>query len=787
MKVTRRNFLKWAGISALGAVACNVFPDREMQIQSPVEIPEDLVRGRDTWYATLCGECPEREGILVRVMEGRAKKVRGNPLYRTNAGKQSVRCDGALQTLYHPDRLSGPMRRTGTRREGAYAPISWDEAMNTIASRLGGIRASGNSSLTMMVTGPMRGHQAVVVDRFASAYGGRYLGLDLMGDSVLRATASNMFGQMNLPSFDLENSTYLLSFGADFLSTWLSPVQLSRGFGNLRSHEHGGVRGSFVHIGARYSATAASADEWIPVRTGMEGVVALSMAHAIIAGPDSEAAANMAGGASRDDLLAALDPFSAEHIADPSNPWYVGVPESIRGETAAHMIERIASEFAHSASPLAIGGGEAAAHTNGPSSMAAVYLLNYLAGSVGGRIGDGGVVFNPAPPLEELELSYPMGSMDDWTEAASNLRGGQLQALMVCGANPAYSLPNSTGFANALDSASDNTLVVSFSSFMDDTAQRADLVLPVRSALEDWGDDVPDPGPGFQTVGFQQPVVNPLPDLDPRSFPDLLLALSGDLGLDDGLPDTFYGVLRDAAQRLFDTGRGTPLLKEGEDEPRALTFPAFWNMLLERGGWEDREATAEADAPAPPDLRQIAERHSRPRYHGPAGGNTFLLVPFLHNSILDGRGAHLPWLQAAPDPLTTVTWQTWVEINAHRARQMGLQEGDVVSIVSTEGDIEAVVYPHPALAPDVVGVPVGQGHLPGVEYATRDGEVRGGNILSLLSPQTTDPDTGASAWASTQVRVTPTGRNVRVSKFEGIVTAFPIGTEHEDPVQVTGS
>ncbi len=785
MKVTRRSFLKWAGISALGAVACNVFPDREMQIQSPVEIPEDLVKGRDNWYATLCGECPEREGILVRVMEGRAKKVRGNPLYRTNEGTQSVRCDGALQTLYHPDRLSGPMKRTGSRSDGEYAPISWDEAINTLTSRLGALRSSGNSSGMMMVTGPLRGHLAVVVDRFATAYGGRYLGLDLMGDPVLRSTSANLFGQGNLPRFDVDNSTYLLSFGADFLSTWLSPVQLSRGFGHLRSHENGGVRGHFVHIGPRYSMTAASADEWIPVSPGMEGAVALSMAHAILSGPDGGAASGMAGGASRDDLLAALEPFSAENIVDPANPWYVGVPDSIRGETAAHMIERIATEYASSRSPLAIGGGEASAQTNGSSNMAAVYFLNHMVGSVGGRVGDGGVVFNPPPPLEELELSYPVGTVDDWQEAAENLRGGQLGALMVCGANPAYTLPNGTGFAKALDGASDNTLVVSFSSFMDDTAQRADLVLPVRSPLEDWGDDVPDPGPGFQTMGFQQPVVNPLPDLDPRSFPDLLLSLSGELGLDDGLPDSFDRVLRDAAQRLFDMGRGTPLLKEGEDGPGAVTFSAFWNMLLERGGWEDREFTARGDVPAPPDLRQIASQHSRPRYHGPSGGNIFHLVPFLHNSILDGRGAHLPWLQAAPDPLTTVTWQTWVEINAHRARDMGLQEGDVVSIVSTEGDIEAVVYPHPALPPNVVGVPVGQGHLPGVEYATREGEARGGNILSLLSTQP-DSETDALAWASTQVRVTPTGRNIRVSKFEGIVTAFPIGTEHEDPVQVTG-
>ena len=782
MKVTRRSFLKWAGISALGAVACNVFPDREMQLQSPVDLPEDLVTGRDTWYATLCGECPEREGIFVRVMEGRAKKVRGNPLYLTNVGKQSVRCDGALQTIYHPDRISAPMVRVGARGAGTYAPTTWDDAMNAVAARL---RALNGSEMTI-ITDPLRGHLGMVVARFASTFGGRHLGLDLLGNSALRSTTKDIFGQDAFPCFDIGGSDYLLSFGADFLSTWLSPVQLSKGFGELRSHEHGGVRGSFVQVDPRFSMTAASSDEWIPITPGMDGALALSIAHAIISGPHApEAVGFMAGGAGRDGLLAALEPYSAENIVNPNNPWYIGIPETIRDEPAAHMIQRIAAEFAGAKSPLAIGGGEAAGQTNGSFNLRAILTLNHLVGNVGGQVGDGGVVFNPPPPFEDLSSPYPVGNMDDWAEVTENLRSGQTKVLMVHGANPAYSLPDSVGFGRALDNASDNTLVVSFSSFMDDTAQRADLILPVRAALEDWGDDVPDPGPGFQMVGFQQPVVNPLPEIDPRSFPDLLLTLSDDLGMDDGLPGNFEQVLKEAAQKLFDMGRGTPLLKEGEDQLTISGFPAFWNKLLERGGWEDRGFTGGASSPAAPNLLELAQQYPRPQFHGPRGGNVFHLAPFLHNSLLDGRGAHLPWLQAAPDPLTTVTWQTWIEINARRGRELGLEEGDVVSVVSTEGNIEAVVYLHPAFPPDIVGVPVGQGHLPGIEYATRDGEMRGGNIISLLSPQT-DAGSGALAWAATRVRITPTGQNVRVSKFEGIVTAFPIGTSHEDPVQVTG-
>ena len=126
MKLTRRKFLAWAGLSTVGAVACEGFGIREgeLNIQSPIRLPEDLVRGKDNWYATLCRSCPSSEGIVVRVMEGRAKKIQGNPLYPVNLGKQSARCEAGLQAVYHPDRIAGPMRRTGPRGSGEFTSVT---------------------------------------------------------------------------------------------------------------------------------------------------------------------------------------------------------------------------------------------------------------------------------------------------------------------------------------------------------------------------------------------------------------------------------------------------------------------------------------------------------------------------------------------------------------------------------------------------------------------------------------------------------------------------------------
>ena len=183
MKLTRRNFLAWAGISAVGAVACEGFGIRhgELDIQSPVMLPEDLVKGTDNWYATICRNCPTGEGILVRVMEGRAKKIQGNPLYPVNLGKQSARCDAGLQALYHPDRVAGPMQSSGPRGSGQFTPITWTSAMDTLRQRLDE-RGTG----MLAVTEPLRGHLATLVTRFSKAVGGRHLGFEALDDNTYR-------------------------------------------------------------------------------------------------------------------------------------------------------------------------------------------------------------------------------------------------------------------------------------------------------------------------------------------------------------------------------------------------------------------------------------------------------------------------------------------------------------------------------------------------------------------------------------------------------------------------
>ena len=149
----------------------------------------------------------------------------------------------------------------------------------------------------------------------------------------------------------------------------------------------------------------------------------------------------------------------------------------------------------------------------------------------------------------------------------------------------------------------------------------------------------------------------------------------------------------------------------------------------------------------------------------PSGIDTrypFNLIPSVRDSFRDGRPANLPWLQESPDALTTVVWDSWVELHPSTANDMQVREGDVLTIESAHGSIKAKAYLFPGIHPGSVGVPIGQGHESYGRYATNVGV----NPLKILDP-VFDQQTGELAIYATKVAVGKTDRNERISKDEG--------------------
>jgi anaerobic selenocysteine-containing dehydrogenase len=751
---TRRQFLQAVGASAAGAVMFTgcAGPRSEFVIQSRVELAEDLVSAYDNWYATSCQGCSSGCGAIIRVVAGRAKKLEGNPDHPVNFGRSCARGQAVVQEEYHPDRLKQPLLRTGERGVGALLPVSWEEGLDFLVGRLRVLQSAGQTSEVALLTRRLGAAQALLAERFAGTTGAAWLRLDPLPQDPIRAAVERVFGFERLPEFDIEHARFVLSFGADFLGTWLSPVHYGYQYGVFRQGSYRPERfepisrpeerGYLVQVEPRMSTTAANADEWVWVRPGREGLLALSMAQVLVAEGLADSAAAAAIGGS-----AALAAYGPERVADETG-------------VEAERIRGLARRFAAEQPSLALAGGPAAAQTNGTDNLSAVLALNLLAGNVG---RPGGVLFNPPPAVAGLPSATSASPLPEWQSLAARLRAGQIQAVLVHDANPAFGLPATLDFGQALLGA---PLIVSFSSFLDETTALADLILPGHLPLEDWGVQVPEPGPGVGVLTVQQPVVRP--PYDTRSFWDVLLVLADELGgeLRQQLGWTnFREVVRDTARQLAVRLTPGPL---GEVE-----FERFWVELLQRGGWWEQPAAIPAAVPAgAANLAAASLAWRPPDFAGGPQEYPFHLIVFSHNTLDDGRGAHLPWLAAAPDPVTTVVWRTWVEVNPGVATALGVREGELVRVETPLGALELPAYLNPAAAPDVLSIPMGWGHT---HYGRWAGQ-RGANPMEVLAPLI-DQTTGALAYAATRARLTRTGRRVPLPKFEGTVPARQLPDE----------
>ena len=724
--VDRRSFLKLVGAGGVGAGAGFMLAESakhpvENLVPYPVP-PEEFSTGIATWYNSVCSMCSAGCGISVRTREGRAKKIEGNPAHPVSQGRLCALGQAGLNALYNPDRLIEPLVRTGARGTLAYDPTTWDDGLAELAGRVDLLRAAGRGNRVAFLSNGVRGHLANLLEQFMAEIGSeRLLHYDFDYSHSLAAANEKFFGQATLPYYDIGNARYLLSFGADYLGRWLSPVHHSIGFGRSRQGREN-VRGHFVQIEPRMSLSGAAADEWVPANPGTEGMLALGLAQRIVAQGGY-------AGADRDAWSDALAAYTPDSVAEQT-----GVP--------AETIRRLADAFADSQPGLAIGGGAAGHQSNGVDALVAVNALNYLVGNIG---VEGGLILNPPPafgPTESRQASY--STMLELGEAAAQ---GDIEVLIVNNTNPVFNLPAASGFEEAL---AEIPLIVSLSSFLDETTALADLILPSHTYLESWGDDTPEPGVGFRVGAVSQPVVSPL--YNTRATGDIILSLTQRMDVAIAFPWADSEAYLKAGWREIYL-RGEPL---GTTEG----FESFWTDVVRAGVWGD-ETRADQTA-FTVDASLISAGVATPEFDGADGEYPYLLHPYLSTSLHDGRGANLPWLQELPDPLTGVVYNSWAELNPVTAETLGLSEGDVVTVQSQYGSIDVPVFVYPAIMPNVIAIPLGQGHTQYGRYA-RD---RGVNPMRIVAPQT-EPATGALAWGATRVLLTPTGRHVELTRVSG--------------------
>jgi molybdopterin-containing oxidoreductase family iron-sulfur binding subunit len=637
----RRDFLKLLGIGVAGAAAgCS--PPSERLIPYLVA-PNDIMPGVAYWYASTCRECPAGCGMLVKAREGRAIKVEGNPKHPVNQGGLCARGQASLQGLYDADRLRTPMKKEG----GAWKPVTWDEGLALASSKLSdAVKARrGVALITDHVTGSLH---RLAAD-WAAAASATHLVYEPFAHESLREANRRTFGVAEIPNLDFASARCVVSFGADFLETWLSPVGHARGFAAMRARHDGS--GHFITVEPRLSLTGASADEWVAIKPGTEAVLALGMARVILTeglGP---------GVAERGALMDVVSGYTPELVAQQT-------------EVPAETVERLAKLFAAQRPSLAVAGGVAAQSEQSVALIAAVNLLNYAAGNVGQTVR-----FDRTLDFDAV------ASFDDLQRLIASMSQGAVDVLVVHQANPAYAIPSWAGFGAAMDKV---PFRISLSNVLDETSERCDLILPSTHALETLGDA--ETARGVHSI--IQPAMQKVPVFDARPAGDTLIALAQAAGFGDKFPATWADYLKSRWQPLHQR------LGAGRD------FDTFWNETLQAGGiWEDVPATpvrwTGAPAFAVPELK---------------GSGDLALVLYPSINFYDGRGANKSWLQELPDTTTKAVWGTWVEIHPETAARIGVENGDPVRVETEAGKLELPAYLYAGVRKDVIAIPLGQGH-----------------------------------------------------------------------------
>ncbi len=720
-KVTRRQFLKISGAGLLLLSGCTANLQRPVWMEPYVRAPEETLPGEDFWFASTCRMCPAGCGILVRVSNGRARKIEGNPAHPLNQGRLCARGQAGLQLLYHPDRLRHVLKRTGERGQGRWGRTTWEQIVEELAQQIQGMAPERIAFLT----GLLPDYQATLVARFLKGLGAppavvydTQAAFD--GRVVLEAASQALFDVPVLPIFDIARADVVYAFGSNFLETWLSPVVYNRAYGRMRSQP--GVRGMLIAFAPRLSMTAANADRWVPVPPGTEGLVALALGKIIVDEGWDKSNAELRG------FYEGVD---------------VGAVAQATGVPAEELVQ-FARRFAEAHHPVAMPGDLLAGSTNGLEATQAVEALNLVLG----HLGEHGAIFlTPSPPSRDLR-KVPVSPFQAVRELVDRMAAGEVDALFVLGANPVYELPAALGFTDALKNVQ---LVVTFASMMDETAALSDIVLPAHTYLETWGYEFVSPSTDRLIVSAQQPVVRPL--YDTRDPGDVLLALADKLGGKVARRLPWPNLVHFIQTRLT----SLQLLEGNIAAQDAKTFWAYW---LQHGGWWSKEQAWQVPEPSQ-NLSAKRLLVPSPEFDGEASQYPLHLLPVPSVTFGDGRHAGLPWLQETPDPMTTATWDTWVELNPATAERLGVKHDEIVKVTSPFGEIEAVVYVFPGIHPDVVAVPVGQGHSAMGRWA----EGRGANVLRILAPRTV-PSTGQLAWAATRVRVTKTGRRRVLPRLE---------------------
>ncbi len=788
--LNRRDFLKVsAAAAATGFVLEGIPYLAGNQTVSAAGVAQDIkTSSNDVIVPGACSLCPSGCGILARVADGKVVKLEGNPMHPVNSGSLCPKGQASPELLYNPDRLNGPQKLKGERGSGQWETISWDEAIKTVADKLNALRSAGTPEKLVFMVGDPRGQLLPLFERFMQAFGSpNFVRNESLNVAAAKLGVYLTQGVYDLPVYDLENSRYILSFGANMLEAGPNPQRSISGLSYSRRGR--ATRSKVVMIDPRQGITGTKADEWITIKPGTDAALALGIMNVIIRASlfDADFVHNYAFG---------FEDFSDDngmhhigfmnHVLENYDPAHV---EKITGVPAS-TIARLAGEFASNAPAVAIlpgRGGLLNGSIGGVYAAMAIHMLNALVGSLdhpGGVLTQRyfGTTAWPDLPADDLTVKslatervdgagtvFPL-ARNAYQAVADRVLGGQaVEALFLYDANPIFDAPGGKRFVEAFKKI---PFIVSFTTLADETAQYADLILPEATFLERWQDD-DIRGFGYPGVALRQPAIDPR--LDSRNSGDVILQIAQTMGdvMSAAFPwKTFEEVIQ---FRLKDLGVDWKTFQElgvwlipgyryadrggqhwvnevvGRDRrhaPRDGRFDFYSREMFALFGTMERDKLASFG------ITQNGDAINLPHYEVSAPAGDMAQFPLRLNVITlmslgpVSAAANMPTLQEISGMTVGEHWNSWLEMNPSTAAKLGLTDKDQVWIESPFGKLQTKMRTVRALREDVVNLPYNQGHTALGRFA----KGRGVNGLDILNPAS-EPASGLAIFTNTNVKV----------------------------------
>lgn len=670
--ISRRDFVKLvAAGSALASSGC--FKRPVEKILPYVNQPEEIVLGVPNYYASTCQECSAGCGTLVKTREGRPIKLEGNPEHPMNQGGLCARGQAGILSLYDPDRMKAPHKNSRGSRN--FSEVSWEAADAEILAKLKS--AKNVRILSSTLTSPAT--KSLIKGFLGEFSNGKHVTFDPISNELVREGQKRSYGVDVLPRYLFEKAQVIVSLDADFLGTWLSPVEFTKKYApNRKVSESKKWMSKLVSFESSFSLTGANADERYPVRAEEMVQVAYGLISEV---------AKLGARVSAEDLKAARS-VSSEGT---------GVSHEVLAQLAKELYEKRGKS-------LVVAGSPQSQNANGLALQLAVNVLNSALQN------DGATIDHSVSPSNQSQSSY-----EDLTTLISEMKSGSVDALLIFGSNPSFHLSDGLSFKEA---AAKVGLVLSFNDRADETAELCDFVLPVHHSLENWGDAEPQK----DLFSLVQPTIRPV--YNTRSFQDSLISFSG-----GKLGKNWFSYLqnywKDSIYKRFDV---------------SVTFKSFWENSLRDGFFDG--VKYRGDRFKSVGERSLKSVLSSTPLQG-ASSQGFDLVFYPQIAMFDGSGANNPWLQELSDPVTRICWDNYASLSPATAQKLGIKSSDVIRVEVGGQSLDIAAHVQPGLHDKTVAIALGYGRTKAGKIAEDLVEKVGLNGFKFVGPKNGFVTTGA--------------------------------------------